>query len=414
MGDLPPFCLLGGNNDNNGVSQESINALASIRSWMTLADNIRTNNSVNIKDILVKLDNYLKTKSFVVPSPSPTLSDLDLYLTLVSSIQKEGLEVDTHRMLHLIRWMTNCHVMVCKICELGENSDLFKYICYNTFVKSDTKDYLPRFYFGDEELCTLKTHHISYGEDTILIKNSYSSLDKNKSPRGKENVTDELRDTNNNKQNSKDAVDALNTKVSLSNKKNNGVNVNVEGGKPGFFQKGVDATSPNFDISALDIRVGKILKAWPHAESEKLYCEEVDVGEDHPRKIVSGLRLYYSESEMENRYVLVVCNLKKRNFIGFPSHGMILCASNSNTKETFVEFIIPPQGSNIGERVRFDGFEKGEPESEKKVAKKKIFETLLFHLKTNQNGTLIWKNAPGRTNSGPCFVSRVMVNSIVS
>ena len=29
----------------------------------------------------------------------------------------------------------------------------------------------------------------------------------------------------------------------------------------------------------IDIRIGEILKAWHHANSDKLYCEKVDVGE---------------------------------------------------------------------------------------------------------------------------------------
>jgi aminoacyl tRNA synthase complex-interacting multifunctional protein 1 len=39
----------------------------------------------------------------------------------------------------------------------------------------------------------------------------------------------------------------------------------------------------------MDIRVGKIVKVWKHPESEKLYCEEVDMGNGEIRKIASGL-----------------------------------------------------------------------------------------------------------------------------
>ena len=28
----------------------------------------------------------------------------------------------------------------------------------------------------------------------------------------------------------------------------------------------------------LDIRVGKIVEAWPHPDSDKLWCEKIDVG----------------------------------------------------------------------------------------------------------------------------------------
>jgi methionine--tRNA ligase beta chain len=79
------------------------------------------------------------------------------------------------------------------------------------------------------------------------------------------------------------------------------------------------------DISALDIRVGKIVKAWHHPEADKLFCEEINIGEDKPRQLASGLRPFYKTEDLENRTVLVLCNLKARNLVGFPSHGMVLC-----------------------------------------------------------------------------------------
>lgn len=44
--------------------------------------------------------------------------------------------------------------------------------------------------------------------------------------------------------------------------------------------------------NTLDIRVGRILKAWRHDEADSLYVEEVDVGESEPRTICSGLVKY--------------------------------------------------------------------------------------------------------------------------
>jgi tRNA-binding EMAP/Myf-like protein len=42
----------------------------------------------------------------------------------------------------------------------------------------------------------------------------------------------------------------------------------------------------------LDIRVGQIVRAWKHDEAETLYVEEVDIGENEPRIICSGLVNY--------------------------------------------------------------------------------------------------------------------------
>ena len=42
----------------------------------------------------------------------------------------------------------------------------------------------------------------------------------------------------------------------------------------------------------IDARVGKVIQAYKHAEADKLYVEEVDVGEAEPRQICSGLVPY--------------------------------------------------------------------------------------------------------------------------
>ena len=40
----------------------------------------------------------------------------------------------------------------------------------------------------------------------------------------------------------------------------------------------------------MDMRVGKLIEVWNHPDSEKLYCEKIDIGEEEPRIILSGLR----------------------------------------------------------------------------------------------------------------------------
>eukprot|EP01032_Pedospumella_encystans_P028084 gene28084-31724_t len=55
------------------------------------------------------------------------------------------------------------------------------------------------------------------------------------------------------------------------------------------------------NINAIDLRVGIIRKVTKHETAEKLYCEEIDVGEDAPRAIASGLVPYYSLEQMQDR-----------------------------------------------------------------------------------------------------------------
>eukprot|EP00934_Nitzschia_sp_Nitz4_P006156 Nitzschia sp. Nitz4//scaffold32_size149145//84049//86889//NITZ4_002885-RA/size149145-augustus-gene-0.39-mRNA-1//1//CDS//3329548087//6146//frame0 len=169
----------------------------------------------------------------------------------------------------------------------------------------------------------------------------------------------------------------------------------------------VDDPKDSYDgppISALDIRVGYISKVWEHEEADKLFCEEIHVGEDEPRSIASGLRPYLKKEELEGRKVLVLCNLKQRKLVGFPSHGMVLCASNADHTE--VRLVDPPTDSKVGERVTIPDFEfdgdDGEPFAENKVAKKKIFEKIAPFLLTSKYGVPEFLGRPFMTSAGVC------------
>lgn len=157
-------------------------------------------------------------------------------------------------------------------------------------------------------------------------------------------------------------------------------------------------------ITALDIRVGRINKVWEHEEADKLYCEEIDVGEEEPRTVASGLRPYLKAEDMEGKLVLVLCNLKERKMVGFPSHGMVLCASNPD--HTDVRLVNPPIDAKVGERITipdfdFDG-EDGEPFAENKIGKKKIFEKLAPYLITSKYGVPEFLGRPFMTSAGVC------------
>jgi aminoacyl tRNA synthase complex-interacting multifunctional protein 1 len=52
-------------------------------------------------------------------------------------------------------------------------------------------------------------------------------------------------------------------------------------------------------VGLLDIRVGRVLKAWRHPEVDTLYVEEVDVGEEEPRIICSGLVSYLPIEQLQ-------------------------------------------------------------------------------------------------------------------
>lgn len=81
-------------------------------------------------------------------------------------------------------------------------------------------------------------------------------------------------------------------------------------------------------FKGIDLRVGKILEAGAVEGSEKLVKLLVDVGEEHPRTILSGIRQWYDPSSLVSRSVVVVANLEPRVMMGMESNGMVLCADD--------------------------------------------------------------------------------------
>lgn len=155
---------------------------------------------------------------------------------------------------------------------------------------------------------------------------------------------------------------------------------------------------PPIDISKLDIRVGCIEKCWEHEEADKLYCEEINLGEEGgPRQIASGLKAHYSAEEMTGKMVLVLANLKSRKLMGFPSHGMVMCGVKEGAaedgSEDKVELISPPEGASVGDRIVVSGFE-GEPATENQVIKKKMLNAIFPDLKVNGEGVAVYKDIP--------------------
>ncbi|KAK1340250.1 hypothetical protein QTO34_018816 [Cnephaeus nilssonii] len=124
--------------------------------------------------------------------------------------------------------------------------------------------------------------------------------------------------------------------------------------------------------SRLDIRVGKVVSVDKHPDADSLYVEKIDVGEAEPRTVVSGLVQFVPKEELQNRLVVVLCNLKPQKMRGIESQGMLLCASSKEGGSRKVEPLDPPAGSAPGERVFVKGYEKGQPDDELKPKKKSL------------------------------------------
>ena len=110
-----------------------------------------------------------------------------------------------------------------------------------------------------------------------------------------------------------------------------------------------DEKMSEITIDQLDevvIKIGEVLEAEKIEKSDKLLKLQVDIGEEKPRQIVSGIANYYSPEELVGRKVCVVANLKPAKLFGTLSEGMILACGDS------VALLYPDEKGQVGERVQ--------------------------------------------------------------
>ncbi|WEV38430.1 methionine--tRNA ligase [Lactobacillus sp. ESL0680] len=95
-------------------------------------------------------------------------------------------------------------------------------------------------------------------------------------------------------------------------------------------EQGKDPEITIDDFDKVKIRVGKILSVEPVQGSSKLLKFQLDFGNGDERQILSGIRKYYpNASELLDRKVLAVTNLKPRKMVGQLSQGMLLSSEKN-------------------------------------------------------------------------------------
>lgn len=153
--------------------------------------------------------------------------------------------------------------------------------------------------------------------------------------------------------------------------------------------KGKPSNEPvKVDVSRLDLRIGFIKKVELHPDADSLYLEQIEVGEEVPRTVVTGVVKYVPIEKMQNRKVIVLCNLKPAKMRGILSQAMVMCASSPEQ----VEILDPPENAEPGDRVYVPGFE-GKPDAQLNP-KKKVFEKIQPDFSTNDEGLACYKGVP--------------------
>jgi len=85
------------------------------------------------------------------------------------------------------------------------------------------------------------------------------------------------------------------------------------------------------DFKKVEIKVGQILSAEKIPDTDKLLKLSVDLGEESPRQIISGISLYFPDcSVLIGRKCMFVANIEPRTIRGFESQGMILAVATND------------------------------------------------------------------------------------
>lgn len=85
------------------------------------------------------------------------------------------------------------------------------------------------------------------------------------------------------------------------------------------------------DFAKLEIKIGTILSVEVVPEADRLLKLMVDVGEESPRQIVSGIREYFEDIDvLIGKQSPFITNMEPRTIRGLESQGMILASSTDD------------------------------------------------------------------------------------
>merc|ERR1712137_595128 len=150
-------------------------------------------------------------------------------------------------------------------------------------------------------------------------------------------------------------------------------------------------------IGRLQMKVGRITSISVHESVPSLYVEQIDLGEDAPRTVVSKLAEKVPIEQMKNRLVVVGANLQPAELQGVVSQGLVFCASIGEN----VEVLTPPEGATVGEEITIEGV----PTDFSEEVNRKVFSRAIKGLITNDQCVACYKEAPLQTSKGPVTFS---------
>lgn len=110
---------------------------------------------------------------------------------------------------------------------------------------------------------------------------------------------------------------------------------------------------PRHPFSRVDLRVGRITRVERHPNADRLYVEQVDLGNGDERVVVSGLVEHVPMEDLQDRQCIFICNLKPATLCKVLSSAMLLVAKDESSG--VLEPLVPPAGAVPGDRIVLDG-----------------------------------------------------------
>ena len=102
------------------------------------------------------------------------------------------------------------------------------------------------------------------------------------------------------------------------------------------------------DFMKIEIKMGTVLSVEVVEKADKLYILSVDLGENEPRKILSGIREFVTPEELLGKQFPFVTNLAPRMLRGHESQGMILAGND----DAGLALLIPSKKLKNGTKLR--------------------------------------------------------------
>ncbi|MDR0233663.1 MAG: methionine--tRNA ligase, partial [Zoogloeaceae bacterium] len=105
------------------------------------------------------------------------------------------------------------------------------------------------------------------------------------------------------------------------------------------------------DFAKVDLRIARIVEAGVVEGADKLVRLLLDVGEEKPRQVFAGIKSAYDPATLAGRLTVMVANLAPRKMKFGLSEGMVLAASDRDSKESGIYLLSPDSGAKPGMRV---------------------------------------------------------------